>query len=230
MEKAIVLLSGGMNSAVAAASMAETHILHLLFANLHHRPLARESEAFDRLCRHFKVKHHWRVDLSHFKQVGGNAFVDPKRDIEDALTLEDDIAGTFVAGLMPTLLDVAASFAFRIGARHIVTGLSEALNEPGPGVGVMYPDNRREFILNYQYMIESAMPERTQIKIETPLMDFSRTEIVKLGQRLKVPFESTWSCYEGGEAPCGKCFGCASRASGFLQAAVPDPLILPTPA
>ncbi len=94
----------------------------------------------------------------------------------------------------------------------------------------MYPDNRREFILNYQYMIDSAMPERTQIKIETPLIDFSRTEIVKLGQRLKVPFESTWSCYEGGEAPCGKCFGCASRASGFLQAAIPDPLILPTPA
>jgi 7-cyano-7-deazaguanine synthase len=226
MEKAIVLLSGGMNSAVAAASLAETHDLHMLFADLRHRPLTREMEAFDRLCHHFEVQHHWRVELSHFKQVGGNAYVDPTRDLEDASTLDHDVAGTFVAGLIPTLLDVAASFAFRIGARHIVTGLSEGSDIPGPDVGVLYPDNRREFIMNYQYMIDSALPEKTQIKIETPLIDFSRAEIVKLGGLLKVPFESTWSCYEVGEAPCGKCFGCARRAGGFLQAAIPDPLIM----
>ena len=230
MDKAIVLLSGGLNSAVAAATLADTHQLHMLFASFGQQSQEREVAAFESLCTHFHSQHHWRVELSHFKQVGGNATVDPKREIEDAQALDNDVANTFVAMLLPTLLDVAASFAFRIGANHIVMGVSEALNEPGPGVGVMYPDNRREFIMNYQYMIESAMPERTQIKIETPLMDFSRTEIVKLGQRLKVPFESTWSCYEGGEAPCGKCFGCASRASGFLQAAIPDPLILPTPA
>ena len=230
MEKAIVLLSGGLNSAVAAASLARTHQLHLLFADFQQRALSPELRAFETLCSHFSAQHHWRVELSHFKQVGGNAVVDRNRDIEDALSLEHDVASTFVAGLMPTLLDVAAGFAYRIGARHIITGLSEALSEPGPGIGMMYPDHRREFIMNYQYMIESALPQRTQITIETPLMDFTRTEIVKLGQRFKVPFESTWSCYEGGEEPCSKCFGCANRASGFLHAAVPDPLVVPTPA
>ncbi len=230
MDKAIVLLSGGLNSAVAAASLADTHQLHMLFAGLGQQPQEREVAAFESLCTHFHSQHHWRVELSHFKQVGGNALIDPKREIEDAQDLDNDVANTFVAMLMPTLLDVAASFAFRIGASHIITGLSEALNEPGPGVGVMYPDNRREFIMNYQYMIEAAMPERTKITIETPLIDFDRAEIVKLGQRFKVPFESTWSCYVGGDEPCGKCFGCVNRAGGFLQAAIPDPLILQTPA
>jgi 7-cyano-7-deazaguanine synthase len=219
-----------MNSAVAAAELADTHQLHMLFVSFHQRALKQESQAFERLCRHFSTQHHWRVELSHFRQVGGDALVDPKRDIEDATSLPHDVPATFVAGLMPALLDVAASFAYRIGAKHVITGVSAALAEPGPGVDVMYPDNRREFIMNYQYMIQSAMPERARITIQTPLIDYDRAEIVKLGQRLKVPFEATWSCYRGDEAPCGRCFGCASRAGGFIQAAIPDPLILPTSA
>ena len=95
---------------------------------------------------------------------------------------------------MPTLLDVAVSFAYRVGAQTIITGVSDSTAEPGSSVPEPYPDNRREFILNYQHMLDSALPKSNRIVIETPLVDFDRSEIVKLGARLKVPFESTWSC------------------------------------
>ncbi len=91
----------------------------------------------------------------------------------------------------------------------------------------MYPDNRREFFTNYQYMLESALPPRTKLQILTPLIDLSRTEIIRLGERYKVPFELTWSCYQGAEKPCGRCYGCANRTAGFIEAGLPDPLILP---
>ena len=227
MEKAVVLLSGGINSAVAAATLAESHELYMLFAQYHQRPLNHELHAYEALCKHFNVRHHWRVDLSHFKQVGGNSFVDPKREIEQAAMLDEDIAGTFVAMLMPTLFDVAASFAFRIGAKCIVTGLSENIDNPPPGNNTLYPDNRRELIQNYQYMLESALPERSKVTVEAPVMDFDRAEIIRLAQRLNVPLASTWSCYQDGDKPCTTCFGCASRAAGFLNANIPDPLILP---
>ncbi len=225
MEKAVVLMSGGLNSAVAAATLRDTYDLHFLFANFWQRPLNHELRAFEKLCEHFAVRHQWKIDLSHFKQVGGNALVDPKRSIEPAAALAHDIASTFVPALIPTLLDAAVPFAFRIGARHIVCGVSEIPPDPGPGRSALYPDNRREFFLNYQYMLETALPEKTRMTVDTPLIDFDRGEIVKLGSRLGVPFEATWSCYHDGETPCGSCYGCVNRGSGFQNAATPDPLL-----
>ncbi len=226
MEKAVVLLSGGMNSAVAAASLNDKYELYMLFVQFHQRPGLREQECYQQLCNHFQVRHHWKVEFSHFRQVGGNAFVDPKQRLPEALELTHDVAETFVPALLPTLFDAAAAFAYRLGAGHLVTGVSENLTEPSPGVAVMYPDHRREFLDNYQYMLASALPERRKVDLLSPLVDFSRTEIVKIGARLGVPFEHTWSCYDGGESACGKCFGCVSRAGGFLEAGIADPLLV----
>lgn len=224
MEKAVVLLSGGLNGAVAAAAAAQHSELHMLFVNFHQRPLARELRAFEQLCDHFRVQHKWKAELTHFKQVGGNAFIDPGRRVDKAGEFEQGVAATFVPGLMPALLTVAASFACRIGAARIVTGLSEAIDEPPPGSAVLYPDNRGEFVRCYQNMLETAMPERTRMSVDAPLIDFSRLEIIRLGCRLNVPFGRTWSCYQNEPVPCGECFGCVSRTTGFLQAATVDPL------
>ncbi|MCG3137836.1 MAG: 7-cyano-7-deazaguanine synthase [Phycisphaerae bacterium] len=225
MERAIILLSGGLNSAVALASLRQTYEQFPLFVNLYQRPAEREARAFEQLCAHFEASHNWTVELSHFKQVGGNAYVDPQKKVESVEQLGKDIAGTYVAMLMPTLLDIAATFAFRVGAQHIVVGLSEAINQPEPGISVLYPDNSRGFIFNYQHMLETALPRRTRLTVQTPLIDFDRREIVLLGQRCKVPFELTWSCYQNSEQPCGRCFGCVSRATGFIAAQLPDPLV-----
>lgn len=224
MEKAVVLLSGGLNSAVAAATLARTQELCTVFAHFHQRALQQELKAYEKLCEHLGVLHHWRAELSHFKQVGGNALVDPRREIEDAAAAGCEAPGSFVAALMPALLDVAVSFAVRIGAASVVTGISEAVHESGLTGAAAYPDNRREFVHNYQYMIDSALPKRSRVKIEAPLIDATREEIVRLGARFKVPFEATWSCYDGGEAPCGRCLGCAVRTRGFNRAGMPDPL------
>ena len=225
-DKAVVLLSGGLNGAVAAATMREQYELYPLFIAYHQRAMRREAEAFEAQCTHLGVKHHWRAELSHFKQVGGSAIVDTKRDVEDATALDTGVPATFVPMLLPTLLNTAAAFAQRIGARVLVTGISEAIDQPPPGRAVMYPDQRREFIYSYQYMLDAALPDRQRIRVETPVIDFQRREIVRLGARFKVPFDSTWSCYLGDSQPCCACYGCASRAVGFAEAREPDPLLL----
>lgn len=218
-----------MNSAVAAAAAAQHSELYMLFVNLAQRPLERELAAFERLCRHYRAQRVWKAELSHFKQVGGNAWIDPVRPVPKAGEFERDVAATFVPGLMPALLSVAASFACRIGAVRIVTGLSEALDEPPPGSAVLYPDHRAEFVRCFQNMLELALPPRTPLVIDAPVIDLTRAEIVKLGTRLAVPFEHTWSCYHAALRPCGQCFGCVSRTTGFLQAATVDPLATAEP-
>jgi 7-cyano-7-deazaguanine synthase len=226
MDKAVVLLSGGINSAVAASAFRQRCELFPLFVQYGQRAAGKEAAAFDALCHHFDARHVWKAELTHFRQVGGSSLIDPTREIEDACALTHGVASTFVPGLMPALLDIGMSFAARIGARYLVTGVSEAIGEPSPGSAVMYPDNRREFLSNYQYLIESALPAGTKLTLESPVADFDRPEIVKLGSRLEVPFDLTWSCYHGGDKACGTCFGCASRAVGFLDSEIADPQVV----
>lgn len=223
MHKAIVLLSGGLNSATAAAQVKQDHELYAVFVNFHQRPALKEQRAYEVLCEHLEVKHHWKVEMTHFRQIGGNCFVGPKRGGNRSEDATSEPTSRFVATLIPTLLNTAAAFAARIGAGSIVVGISEAIGEPAPGSAALYPDNRREFLTNYQYMLDSAFPPRQRIAVSAPLIDFDRSEIVKLGQRLQVPFAETWSCYEAEQSPCGMCFGCSSRAAGFMKAGVADP-------
>ncbi len=223
-ERAVVLCSGGMNSAVVATMAAGDHELAMLHARFEHRAAQREEECFRKQVASFDAAHELCIGMPHVEQIGGNARVSRKLPIEDAMAIGEGRSTSHIPGLIGALLGAAFQWASVIGATKIFLGVSEDLGPPGPRTGSIYPDYCREYIELYRHAFRFASEQRP-ISIETPVVDLSRTEIVKLGNRLGAPFDLTWSCISSPAEPCGACLGCATRNRGFLDAALPDPIL-----
>lgn len=131
---------------------------------------------------------------------------------------KENIPATYVPARNTIFLSFALSFAEVIGAGSIFIG-ANAMDYNG------YPDCRPEYYEVYEELIKIGTRlgvEERPIKIQTPLINKTKAEIISLGMRLKVPFEQTWSCYEGGELLCGKCDACLLRAKGFSDAGIKE--------
>ncbi len=226
MDRAVILLSGGINSAVAAAVAREQYEPALMHVAWGHRTADREFAAFEQLASALHVERTIVAELSCMALFGGNARVSRRLSIDDANALGKETPATFALGLMPAMLSLAAAWASSIGAKRIVIGTGEDYRLPGPTLGTLYPDYRHEFVQVFNLMLEYAKPAGRELVVEAPLIDLTRAEVIKLGNRLNVPWEKTWSCYRNTEAPCGRCLGCANRANGFLKAGISDPLLL----
>ncbi len=226
-EKIVVLCSGGLNSAVVASIAVKEHALALLHVRCGHRASQKEAELFQEQVSFFEVREHLVVDLPHFAAIGGNARVNRKRQIEDALALGEGPSNCHIAGLIGTLVNVAFGWASAIGAGKILLGISEDLGPPGPKTSSIYPDYSQEYLQVCNHLINEASPWK-EMSVEAPVIDLSRSEIVKIGHRLGTPFDLTWSCLSSATDPCGACVGCATRNRGFLDAALPDPIMLAT--
>lgn len=226
MDKAIVLVSGGLNSAVAATVAREQYEVHLLHVAWGHRAAEREAACFDSLAAHLRIESTLFANLDWLASLGGNSRTSKRIAMEDLSTLGKQTPSTYVLGLIPTMLGVAAAWAGTIDARRIVIGTCEDHDVPGPAISQIYPDYRREFIQTFNLMLDYAKPDNRELLVEAPLAELTREEIVLLGRRLKLPLEKTWSCYRNNDEPCGKCLGCTTRAAGFLRAGTPDPLLL----
>jgi len=227
MDRAIVLLSGGVNSAVAAAIAREQYELALLHIAWAHRSAERELAAFEQIATSMQIEKTLVADLHCMAIFGGNSRVSKRIPIEDANALSNNtIPATFMPGLIPSMLSLAATWASSIKAKRIILGISENHRTTGQPIYTLYPDYRRDFIQVYNLMLQYSKPPDADLLVEAPLIDLSRAEVVVLGKRLKVPFDQTWSCYANNNQPCGRCLACATRATGFLKARVPDPLLL----
>lgn len=222
--KAIILLSGGLDSTtslyVARRSGREPICLSIHYGQLHER----ELEAAKKIAGSLKLEH-WTIPLS--LPWGGSALTDsrlsvPKGRNEKEMTKE--IPVTYVPARNSIFLSLAASLAEVKGAEEIYFG-ANALDYSG------YPDCRPAFLKTFEELIlrgTKAGTEGRRIRIVAPLLRLSKGEIVRLGQELGVPFEWTWSCYEGKEFPCGECDSCLLRAKGFREAGIEDPLLRAT--
>ncbi len=226
MEKAVVLVSGGINSAVAAATAREQYHPALLHVAWGHRSAERELACFERLAAAMNIETTLVAELPCMAAFGGSARVSRRHAIEDAGTLGRGTPATFTPGLMPAMLSLAAAWAGAIGARHIVVGVSEDHRVPGPVISELYPDYRRELFQSFNILLHYGKPANRDLQVETPLIDLARAEVVRLGELAGVPFDRTWSCYADNKTPCNRCLGCTTRANGFLQARIPDPLLL----
>lgn len=226
MDRAVVLVSGGVNSAVITAIAREQYDPVLLHVGWNHRSADRELAAFEQLAAHFDVERTLAADLPCMAAFGGNSRVSKRFSIEDANTLGQETPSTFAPGVLPSMLSLAAAWAGAIKARRIFVGVSEGPGGNGPTLAQLYPDYRREFIQAFNLCLRYALPAKQDILVEAPLIDLSRVEIVRLGLRCEVPYALTWSCYASGAKPCGRCLGCVNRASGFSKAGLADPLLL----
>jgi 7-cyano-7-deazaguanine synthase len=222
MEKAIVLLSGGLDSATTLYYAKEKgyacHCLIFDYGQRHDKEIRlAQSLAKKNHCPHQTVK--FRLPWK------GSALVDKTISLpENRVNIPDEIPVTYVPGRNIIFLSFAASFAESIGAETIFIG-ANFVDYSG------YPDCRPEFYRAYNQAILTGLKagvEGKKIQVKTPLIKMSKADIIRLGTRLNVPYHLTWSCYKGGKNPCGKCDSCLLRAKGFEEAGRREPLLATT--
>ena len=216
MKKAVVLVSGGMDSAVTLAiARAEGFACYALSVNYGQRHES-ELQAADRVCAMLGAAAHKevRVDLRSF---GGSALT---ADIAVPESPTNGIPVTYVPARNTIMLSVALSWAEVLGAQDIFCGVN-AVDYSG------YPDCRPEYIKAFEIMANLATQagvEGNTLRIRTPIIALSKADIVREGVRLGVDFSQTVSCYQADATglACGKCDACRLRAEGFMSAGIPD--------
>lgn len=219
---AVVCVSGGMDSCVTAALAARTHRLAFLHADYGQRTQDRERACFHRLADHFRVDHRLVADFPALGAIGGSSLTDPAIPVREGDPEKGQVPTSYVPFRNAHLLAAATSWAEVLGAEAVFVG---AVAEDSSG----YPDCRPEFYLAYQEVVDLGTRPETRIRIVTPVIGMSKAEIVRQGQALAVPFESTWSCYQVEDVACGACESCRLRRRGFAEAGVDDPLPYRTP-
>jgi 7-cyano-7-deazaguanine synthase len=222
--KAVVLLSGGMDSCVCAAIARERHAadVALLHAMYGQRTEKRERQAFEQIADFYGVRERLVVKLDHFRTIGGSALTDnkikvPENELGPKGPGENTIPVTYVPFRNAHFLSVGVSWAEAIGADAIYIG---AVAEDSSG----YPDCRPEYYRVFQELIRVGTKPETQIEMVTPVIAMKKSEIIRLGRELGAPLHLTWSCYQGEELACGKCDSCLLRLRAFAEAGFADPV------
>jgi 7-cyano-7-deazaguanine synthase len=219
--KAVVLLSGGMDSCVTAAIAAQTHKLALLHASYGQRTERRERKAYDDIADFYSVADRLVVQLSHFAQIGGSALTDKKIAVPESghalNSAANEIPSTYVPFRNAHFLAVAVSWAEVIGATAIFIG---AVAEDSSG----YPDCRPEYYRVFQQLVREGTRPETHIEIVTPVIQLRKHEIVQRGVELGAPLDRTWSCYQFEDKACGVCDSCRLRLQAFAEARIIDPV------
>ena len=219
MKKAVVLVSGGMDSCVTAAiASKENERLAFLHVNYGQRTEARELQAFNDIKSFYNVSDDLVVDMKHLNKIGGSSLTDMSIPVSDADLDNDDIPTSYVPFRNANILSAAVSWAEVIDADSIYIG---AVEEDSSG----YPDCRRSFYDAFEKTINEGTKPKTQIKIITPLITLSKKEIILQGIELNAPLNLSWSCYKNEDVPCGECDSCAIRARGFKNAGIIDPIL-----
>ena len=214
---AVVCVSGGMDSSVTAAIAAAEHRLAFLHANYGQRTEARELHCFRALADHFQAEHTLVVDFSGLKAIGGSSLTDESMPVREGEPVGGVVPTSYVPFRNAHLLSAATSWGEVLGAVAIYVG---AVWEDSSG----YPDCRPEFYRAFEEAIRLGTRPETRIEIRTPVISLTKGEIVRRGVALGVPFEKTWSCYQGQDEACGACESCRLRLRGFAEAGERDPL------
>ena len=219
--KAIVLLSGGLDSAVAiylAKSKGyEVYALSFSYGQKH----TKELEYAKNLAKKVGAKEHKIVNLA-LNSWGGCSLTHDSMEVKTGDAERSDIPDTYVPARNMVFLSVAASYAEAVKAQDIFIGVSQ-VDYSG------YVDCRQEFISAMEKAInqgtELAVEQKKPIMIHAPFINMTKAEEIKIGLDLGLDFADTWTCYKGGEKPCGECDSCLLRIKAFEEAGVKDPLL-----
>ncbi len=222
-DKAVVLVSGGMDSCVCAAIACKQHgaaNIALLHASYGQRTESREARAFREIADFYAVTRRLMVRLDHFRAIGGSALTDdsiavPENELGAPELHGSEIPVTYVPFRNAHFLSVGVSWAEAIGAGAIYIG---AVAEDSSG----YPDCRPEYYRVFQELIHAGTRTETQIAIATPVIAWKKSEIVRKGVELGAPLHLTWSCYQNEQEACGVCDSCLLRLRAFSDAGVTD--------
>lgn len=216
---AIVLLSGGMDSALCAAiAQKDGYEIAALHLNYGQKTESRELKAFQDLCDFYQIKKTLNVDIGYLAMIGGSSLTDNNIKVSKADLNSTEIPSSYVPFRNANILAIATSWAEVINAEAIYIG---AIEVDGSG----YPDCRREFFDSFQNSINLGTKPDTKILIKTPIINLTKKNIVLLGKKLNVPFHLTWSCYSNSDKACGICDSCVLRLRGFKEAGYQDTIL-----
>jgi len=220
MKNCVVLLSGGLDSATTLAIARDSGFTcYALSIHYEQRHLS-ELKFAERIGREFKVKEHKIIKIN-LDEIGGSALTDTNIEVPDKPT--NGIPSTYVPARNTIFLSLALAYAEVLPAQDIFIGVN-AVDYSG------YPDCRPEYVRAFENMANLATKQalaENKIKINTPLIDLSKAQIIKTGIKLGVDYSMTVSCYNAdiNGAACGVCDSCRIRAKGFADAGVDDPSV-----
>jgi len=217
-DSAVVLVSGGMDSATAAFEAKNRgYDLYFLHTTYGQETADKESECAQQLADCMDVTDFLHIETDHLARIGASSLTDDSIDVEEVNLDSDEIPSSYVPFRNANLLSMATSYAEANDCEAIFIG---AHSEDYSG----YPDCRPEFFDAFHQAIEVGTKPATSIELVAPFVDWSKTEIAERGLDLDVPYELTWSCYREEAPACGTCDACAYRLKAFQEAGVEDPI------
>ncbi|MFC7210921.1 7-cyano-7-deazaguanine synthase QueC [Natronoarchaeum sp. GCM10025321] len=216
---AVVLASGGMDSATAAYEARDRgYDLYLLHTSYGQRTEDRELECAKSLAESLDAEAFLAIETSHLERIGASSLTDDDIDVEDAVeTPDDEIPDTYVPFRNANLLSMAVSYAEANDCEAVFIG---AHSEDFSG----YPDCSPAFFEAFQSVVDTGTKPETDITVEAPFVEWSKTDIAERGVELDVPYEDTWSCYRENAPACGTCDACKFRLEAFQRIGVRDPV------
>ncbi|HZS46495.1 MAG TPA: 7-cyano-7-deazaguanine synthase QueC [Blastocatellia bacterium] len=215
---AICLLSGGMDSCVTAAIARQQYECAFLHVTYGQRTAKRERRAFDGMADFYGVTKRMVADIDYLTKIGGSSLTDKHIAVAEADLSSKTVPSSYVPFRNTHLIAIAVSWAEVMGASKIFIG---AVAEDSSG----YPDCRPEYYEAFNKLIDVGTKPETKIEIVTPVINLSKSEIVKTGLELGAPLHLSYSCYSDEEMACGRCDSCFLRRRAFLQAGQEDDVI-----
>ncbi|WP_336000184.1 7-cyano-7-deazaguanine synthase QueC [Halorientalis halophila] len=215
---AVVLVSGGMDSATAAFEAKQRgYDLYFLHTTYGQETADKESECAQQLAGCMDVTDFLHIETDHLARIGASSLTDDSIDVKEVNLDSDEVPSSYVPFRNANLLSMATSYAEANDCEAIFIG---AHSEDYSG----YPDCRPEFFDAFHQVIEVGTKPATSIELVAPFVDWNKTEIAERGLDLDVPYELTWSCYREEAPACGTCDACAYRLKAFQEAGVEDPI------
>ncbi len=214
--RAVVLLSGGMDSSVCAALAVRDYDAAAVHISYGQRTEERERQSFLAICQRLKIQDKLMVRNEALRAIGGSALTDEAIGVPTSEEIGHGVPVTYVPFRNAHFLAVAVSWAEVLGAKKVYIG---AVEPDSSG----YPDCRPAYYKAFNEVIKAGTKEG-EIEVVTPLIAMRKTDIVRLGLELGAPFDLTWSCYSREDRACGICDSCVLRLRAFAAAGTQDPI------
>lgn len=215
-QRAVVLLSGGMDSCVCATQAARDYDTAAVHVSYGQRTEERERKAFTGICDRLGIRNRLLVRNDALRAIGGSALTDPNIAVPQSHTIGHDVPVTYVPFRNAHFLAVAVSWAEVLDAAKIFIG---AVEQDSSG----YPDCRPDYYRAFNEVVKKGT-KAGRIEIVTPLIAMRKSEIVTRGLELGAPLDLTWSCYSREDQACGVCDSCVLRMKAFHDAKAVDPI------
>ncbi|WP_432644635.1 7-cyano-7-deazaguanine synthase QueC [Methanobrevibacter sp.] len=219
MKKAISVMSGGLDCTVATSIFANTHEIHAITFNYGQKAAKKEIEVSKKICEKMGWTHEV-IDLPWLSQISTSSLNTDEEipeitndDLDDINKSQESASSVWVPARNTVFTSIALSYAESINASAIIVGWN---NEEG----ATFPDNSKEYMEKFNELIKEGSPEK--IRIEAPLIELNKEEIIKKGVEYGAPIELSYSCYKGDENPCGICESCMRRKRAFRKLGLED--------